>query len=129
MEVYDPSTGDTVLFPCDKWLQASGASKEGCQVRLLANAPLEGSSEVEYEVVVTTSDIRTAGTDANILCTIIGDKGDTGPRPLESSSNDFERGSVCVFFIKALNVGSLQCLQVRCSDIVFKIETKKIWTL
>ena len=39
-------------------------------------------------------DVRGAGTDANVTMTLMGDKGDTGERKLDSSANDFERGKV-----------------------------------
>jgi hypothetical protein len=40
-------------------------------------------------VAVTTSDVRGAGTDANVALVLYGEKGDTGERKLESSANDF----------------------------------------
>lgn len=45
-------------------------------------------------MLVTTSDLRGAGTDANVTMTLFGDKGDSGDRKLDSSQNDFERGKV-----------------------------------
>ena len=49
---------------------------------------------VSYKVVVATSDLRGAGTDADVFLTLFGDRGDSGERRLESSANDFERGKV-----------------------------------
>jgi hypothetical protein len=49
---------------------------------------------VTFRVAVTTSDVRGAGTDANVAIVLYGEKGDTGERKLESSANDFERGKV-----------------------------------
>ena len=43
-------------------------------------------------MVVTTSDERNAGTDADVTCVIYGEKGDSGERRLENSANNFERG-------------------------------------
>jgi hypothetical protein len=40
------------------------------------------------------TDIRGAGTDANVKMQLFGEKGNTGNRKLESSANDFERGKV-----------------------------------
>lgn len=52
---------------------------------------------VRYIVAVTTGDKMNAGTDANVLCCLFGEQGDTGMRPLresKSSTNKFERNNV-----------------------------------
>ena len=43
---------------------------------------------------MTTSDIRGAGTDADVTVVLYGSQGDSGEQRLESSANDFERGKV-----------------------------------
>jgi hypothetical protein len=43
---------------------------------------------------VATSDLRGAGTDADVFLTLFGDRGDSGERRLDSSADDFERGKV-----------------------------------
>ena len=45
-----------------------------------------------YKVTVHTSDIRGAGTDADVFCAIYGERGTTGERVLDTSANNFERG-------------------------------------
>lgn len=45
-------------------------------------------------MVVTTSDVKNAGTDADVSVVLYGDKGDSGERRLENSANNFERGKV-----------------------------------
>lgn len=45
-------------------------------------------------MVVYTSDLRGAGTDADVFLTIYGAKGDTGESKLDNSTNNFERGQV-----------------------------------
>ena len=47
-----------------------------------------------YSVITYTSDIRGAGTDANVSCIVFGDKGQTSLCRLENSKNNFERGQV-----------------------------------
>lgn len=56
-------------------------------------------------------------------CTIFGDAGDSGPLPLETSANDFERGNRDVFFVNARNVGTIQAIKVRNLRLVGKPET------
>lgn len=43
-------------------------------------------------MIVTTSDQERAGTDAPVTLTVFGDKGDTGPLPLEGDGK-FQRGA------------------------------------
>ena len=53
----------------------------------------------KYTVNVYTGDVSGAGTDANVFCTIFGDKGDSGERKLHKSetySDKFERAHVSV---------------------------------
>lgn len=47
-----------------------------------------------YEVITYTSDIRGAGTDANVTCILFGEQGQTPATKLENSKNNFERGQV-----------------------------------
>ena len=51
-----------------------------------------------YRVVTKTSDLRGAGTDADVAMTLYGDKGDTGERKLDNSKNNFERNEVGLLF-------------------------------
>ena len=54
-------------------------------------------SAKQYVVNVYTGDVSSAGTDANIFITVVGDKGDSGERKLHKSETNrdrFERGQV-----------------------------------
>ena len=51
-----------------------------------------------YRVIVKTSDLRGAGTDADIFLVVYGPLGDTGERLLDNSANNFERNQVCAAF-------------------------------
>ncbi len=46
------------------------------------------------QVLVKTSDVRGAGTDADVFISIYGPLGDTGEQELDASGNNFERGQV-----------------------------------
>jgi hypothetical protein len=50
------------------------------------------SSAQRYKITVYTSDIKWAGTDANVTLELRGEKSNSGLRKLASSKNDFERG-------------------------------------
>ncbi len=51
-------------------------------------------------MLVKTSDVRGAGTDANIFITLYGPKGDSGERQIETGANNFERNQLDTFIIK-----------------------------
>ncbi len=67
---------------------------QGACERKLEAGKVPANGRCTYRVVVSTSDLRGAGTDANVAMTLYGEKGDTGQRKLDSSANDFERGKV-----------------------------------
>lgn len=58
-----------------------------------------------------TSDIRFAGTDADVFAEFEGEAGQFGPVALESSCNNFERSRRDDFVLRAADIGSL--LKVR----------------
>ena len=61
---------------------------------------------VKYEVVVTTGDVKGAGTNANVFLTIFGSNGNTGKRPLTKAFRDlFEKNQTDKFQIEALDLG------------------------
>jgi hypothetical protein len=74
------------------------------------------STRIAAQVEVVTSDCRGAGTDSNITCVVYGEKGDTGVRKLDSSSNDFERGSTGTFFLMSPDLGPIQSLRINSDD-------------
>jgi hypothetical protein len=46
---------------------------------------------LKYEITIYTSDIRGAGTDADVFVELWGDKDHTAPLKLDDSHNNFER--------------------------------------
>ncbi len=64
-----------------------------------------------YNVSVTTSDKRGAGTDANVFIQLFGENNDSGKQKLETSKNNknkFERGQTDVFEIKEADIGGIR---------------------
>ena len=59
-----------------------------------------------WNVMVTTSDIRGAGTDANVSFVLYGDKGKSESIELENKTDNFERGSVDKFKVDIKDVGT-----------------------
>lgn len=70
----------------------------------------------QYTVDVYTADKFGAGTDANVFCTVFGDKGDTGERELSKSEthmDKFERGKMDKFRIECADLGNIYKLKIR----------------
>ncbi|XP_066575887.1 lipoxygenase homology domain-containing protein 1 [Amia ocellicauda] len=63
--------------------------------------------DVLYSVKVYTGDLPAAATDAQISCTLFGEKGDTGVRKLTLSSSQLilDKGKVNTFHLKAVDLG------------------------
>jgi hypothetical protein len=78
-------------LPCLLLLGASAAP---------AASTADALEQHTYKVVVVTSDVRGAGTDADISMVMHGSKGDAGPLKLDNSANNFERGQTDTFFVK-----------------------------
>ena len=54
-------------------------------------------AETPYEVVVHTGDVRGAGTDANVILTLYGEKGKSDEFKLRNKTDNFERAKVDKF--------------------------------
>ncbi len=64
---------------------------------------------------VFTSDIRGAGTDANVTITMFGSSGiDTGKIKLDSNKNDFERGQVSLRALALSGAAPCTSAESRC---------------
>uniref|UniRef100_A0A7S1X4Z9 PLAT domain-containing protein n=1 Tax=Tetraselmis chuii TaxID=63592 RepID=A0A7S1X4Z9_9CHLO len=102
VEVHNRVTGVRTLFPCDAWLD----KKHGMSRVLSPGRPRE-SSGCTYKLEIKTSDVKGAGTDANVSVIIFGDKGQAGPVKLTAKmtgqrrTNLFERNQLDVFTLKA----------------------------
>ncbi|PNH12713.1 Lipoxygenase y domain-containing protein 1 [Tetrabaena socialis] len=97
MELFHPGLQKRYFMLCNDWF------KGACEKKLEpGKTPANGICT--YRLVVTTSDCRGAGTDADVTCQLFGDKGDTGERKLDDSKNNFERNMVDTFFLQAPDV-------------------------
>lgn len=56
--------------------------------------------EIPYEVVVYTGDVRGAGTDANVMLVLYGEKGKSEEFSLRNKSDNFERNQVDKFKVR-----------------------------
>lgn len=113
VDILNMSTGELVSFAYGDWLDAGPPTYTTETTLVPANS--KGGPDLalcSYKVVVHTGDVRGAGTDANVFCSIEGDKGRTRMVKLESGRNDFERGAVDSFTFKEANVGKMLKLTI-----------------
>lgn len=77
VEIINKATGARYLFPCNKWFSKSDDDFQ-IERDLYPAASLDSKPAVPenvYTISVTTSDIKGAGTDANVFIVIYGTKG------------------------------------------------------
>ena len=102
------------VFPCNKWL-AKDESDGHIERYLKENTSLreQHKSESVWFVWVYTSDLKNAGTDANVSLMIYGDKGKTDQISLRNKSDNFEAGKCDKFKIETKEIGQPFKLRVQ----------------
>ncbi|XP_002918168.1 lipoxygenase homology domain-containing protein 1 [Ailuropoda melanoleuca] len=113
VEVDAPSLGKCMTFPCGRWLAKN--EDDGAIVRDLFHAELQTklyTPFVPYEITLYTSDVFTAGTDANIFIVIYGcDAVCTQQKYLCTNKREqklfFERKSASRFIMELEDVGEI----------------------
>ncbi|ESN93071.1 hypothetical protein HELRODRAFT_165230 [Helobdella robusta] len=115
VKVRSLSHNKSQIFNCNKWLAKD--EDDGLIERTLYSEDAKKSSgnPSNYKVVIRTSDVLNAGTDANVFIQLCGSKRETASLELKKSTknlNKFERGSVDEFELQADRVGSIKKLKI-----------------
>ena len=76
--------------------------KQGCNVDLIL-------VEIPYEVAIHTGDVRGAGTDANVILVLYGEKGKSDEFKLRNKTDNFERAKVDKFKVCSLHFTPFCC--------------------
>ena len=76
------------------------------------NEILAFSTENTWNVWVKTSDVKHAGTDANVFLCLYGNKGKTEEVKIENKGDTFEKGQVDTFKVNMVDVGQPYKLRV-----------------
>jgi hypothetical protein len=95
------------FFPCDQWLSTSQGDGRISRVLL----PGAASQRRSYAITTATSDLRGAGSSANVWVVLHGSLATSGRHVLSGGQSDFERGAVNQFQVEDKELGQL--LQVR----------------
>lgn len=98
-------------FFCDQWLDSSIGDKL-IERELLVDNEMPKIVKLQYKITIITSDLKGAGTDANVSICIHGQKGDSGPMKLSSSPCEFERGNRDVFWFMLADLGPLNSIEI-----------------
>ena len=114
VQVFNMSTGESLTFPADCWISKDEAPHYASEINLVP-AGAGAATLCSYQISVRTSDVRFAGTDANVSCRLFGKREDgteasTGEKKLENSKNNFERNKEDVFTVKDMDVGEITSL-------------------
>lgn len=75
------------FFYCGQWL----SSEAGLEKLLNASLTDPRDALTVYSVTTYTSNIKGAGTDANVFINMFGSQGQSGPRELDNPKNNFEQ--------------------------------------
>ena len=92
------SSGGEWSFPCHQWLCLDiGDGRTQRELHPLHPNTPTSDHTLPWEVRVFTSDLRGAGTDANVTFQVHGDRGSSDPFPLGDNIANFEQGECDVF--------------------------------
>uniref|UniRef100_H2ZAW5 PLAT domain-containing protein n=1 Tax=Ciona savignyi TaxID=51511 RepID=H2ZAW5_CIOSA len=116
IELRNLNSGKVTVFPCGAWFSKKLGDKT---LSRELSASVGGRSvlkKTNYKINVKTSNLRSAGTNANVSCIVFGTFGETGELKLkvsETHKNKFERDAMDTFtFQDKLSVGEPQKLRV-----------------
>nr|XP_014352354.1 PREDICTED: lipoxygenase homology domain-containing protein 1 [Latimeria chalumnae] len=110
------SKEEVTTFTYNEWLSRTRGTKRTtiCEMPAVIDEE-EMVEKTTYIILVKTSDVTGAGTDANVFIIIFGEHGDTGTLALKQSNitNKFEQNQMDVFkFPDMLSLGELCKLRV-----------------
>ena len=110
------ATGELTYVPCGRWLDRK--EDDGKIERELpaavkkSAAEAAGAAKCTYRVLIHTSDIKFAGTDADVFVEIVGTRNGkpatTGRVKLDNSLNNFEQNDLDWFTRSLTNVGTIE---------------------
>jgi hypothetical protein len=108
-----PSSGHCQTFPCNSWLDKSEG--DGLIERELyeqVESRETHKAKNIWLVWMWTSDIRGAGTDAQVTIQVYGNLGKTDIIPLGNDTDNFEQGEVDKFKVELSDIGTPYKLRV-----------------
>ncbi|XP_056875603.1 lipoxygenase homology domain-containing protein 1 [Takifugu flavidus] len=111
--VYCPFTGIEQTFPCGMWLdEDEGDGLIERELYEMVSLRQKKQKKYPWSLWIWTSDVKGAGTDAQVFLQIYGEKGKSDEIKLENNSDSFEQAQLDKFMIEMPDVGKLLKLRI-----------------
>uniref|UniRef100_A0A669B819 Lipoxygenase homology PLAT domains 1 n=1 Tax=Oreochromis niloticus TaxID=8128 RepID=A0A669B819_ORENI len=111
--IYCPFTGIEQTFPCGMWLdEDEGDGLIERELYEMVSLRQKKQKKYPWSLWIWTSDVKGAGTDAQVFLQIYGEKGKSDEMKLENNSDSFEQGQVDKFMIEMPDIGRLLKLRI-----------------
>ncbi|XP_061658036.1 lipoxygenase homology domain-containing protein 1-like [Syngnathoides biaculeatus] len=111
--IYCPFTGVEQTFPCGMWLdEDEGDGLIERELYEMVSLRQRKQKKYPWSLWIWTSDVKGAGTDAQVFLQIYGEKGKSDEIKLENNSDSFEQGRLDKFMIEMPDIGRLLKLRI-----------------
>uniref|UniRef100_A0A8C3ALE5 Lipoxygenase homology PLAT domains 1 n=1 Tax=Cyclopterus lumpus TaxID=8103 RepID=A0A8C3ALE5_CYCLU len=111
--IYCPFTGIEQTFPCGKWLdEDEGDGLIERELYEMVSRRQKKQKKYPWALWILTSDVKGAGTDAQVFLQIYGEKGKSDEIRLENNSDSFEQGQLDKFMIEMPDMGRLRKVRI-----------------
>ncbi|KAK2819320.1 hypothetical protein Q5P01_024881 [Channa striata] len=111
--IYCPFTGIEQTFPCGMWLdEDEGDGLIERELYEMVSLRQKKLKKYPWSLWIWTSDVKGAGTDAQVFLQIYGENGKSDEIKLENNSDSFEQGQVDKFVIEMPDMGRLLKMRI-----------------
>ncbi|XP_045923575.1 lipoxygenase homology domain-containing protein 1-like [Micropterus dolomieu] len=111
--IYCPFTGIEQTFQCGMWLdEDEGDGLIERELYEMVSLRQKKQKKYPWSLWIWTSDVKGAGTDAQVFLQIYGEKGKSDEIKLENNSDSFEQAQLDKFVIEMPDIGRLQKLRI-----------------
>ncbi|CAB1430448.1 unnamed protein product [Pleuronectes platessa] len=111
--IYCPFTGIEQTFACGMWLdEDEGDGLIERELYEMVSLRQKKQKKFPWSLWIWTSDVKGAGTDAQVFLQIYGEKGKSDEIKLENKSDSFEQGQLDKFIVEMPDTGRLRKLRI-----------------
>ncbi|KAI3361755.1 hypothetical protein L3Q82_002099 [Scortum barcoo] len=111
--IYCPFTGIEQTFPCGMWLdEDEGDGLIERELYEMVSLRQKKQKKYPWSLWIWTSDVKGAGTDAQVFLQIYGERGKSDEIRLENNSDSFEQAQIDKFVIEMPDIGRLTKLRI-----------------
>uniref|UniRef100_A0A8C1CGY2 Lipoxygenase homology domains 1a n=1 Tax=Cyprinus carpio carpio TaxID=630221 RepID=A0A8C1CGY2_CYPCA len=111
--LYCPFTGLEQVFPCGRWLdEDEGDGLVERELYEMVSLRQKKQKKFPWSLWIWTSEIKGAGTDAQVFVQVYGETGKSDEMKLESKSDSFEQGQCDKFIIEMPDFGKIRKLRI-----------------